>query len=148
MDLTDEINNLTLSEAIDILHKEYSGLIKGRDEKAKQWFLNHDATHVVFGTVPFEIKGETLNDVWTIFGSTVTLKEYSEFFEFSPFDKVFHSYGGKFKTFLSVVVLIPECIHVLINTRKMAKKWSWNITEDTLQKKVGDLRKYYNIQLV
>lgn len=147
MGLTKEVDDLTLFEAIDILHEQYSGLIKGGDDKTKQWFLNHDASHVIFGTVPFEVKGEALNDVWTIFGSTVTLKEYAEFCKFSSPDKVFQSYGGKFKAFLSLMVAIPECIHVFINTRKMVKKWPWNITEDILLKKVNCLRKHYNIQL-
>lgn len=50
MGLTKEVDDLTLFEAIDILHEQYSGLIKGGDDKTKQWFLNHDASHVIFGT--------------------------------------------------------------------------------------------------
>lgn len=148
MNLRDEINDLTLSEAIEKARNHYSGLIQGDDDKAIRWFLNHDATHVIFGTVPFDIKGETFNDVWTIFGSTVTLKEYFEFFEFSSADKVFDSYGGKLKTILAIILLIPGCIRVFIRTRKMSTKWPWDVTEETLQNKIGHLRKDYNIQIL
>ncbi len=126
----------------------YSGLMQGDDDKAKTWFLNHDATHVIFGTIPFDIKGETFNDIWTIFGSTVTLKEYFEFFEFSSADKVFDSYGGKVKTILAVIFLIPGCIRVFIHTRKMSIKWPWDVTDEILLTKIGQLRKDYNIQIL
>jgi hypothetical protein len=148
MELTNEINNLILSEAIEKLRNHYSGLMQGNNEKANLWFLNHDATHVIFGTPPFDIKGETFNDIWTIFGSTVTLKEYAEFFKFTTSEKVFDSYGGKVKVLLAVILLIPKCIRVFICTRKMTQKWPWNVTEELLQKKVGDIRKEFNIQLI
>ncbi len=148
MELANEINNLTLSEAIEKLRNNYSGLMQGNNEKAESWFLNHDATHVIFGTPPFEIKGESFNDIWTIFGSTVTLKEYAEFFKFTTLEKVFNSYGGKVNCFLAVIPLIPGCIRVFIRTRKMTKKWPWNVTEELLLKKVGDIRKEFNIQLI
>jgi len=47
--------------------------------EASTWSRNHDLTHVLFGTVPFEIRGKTINDLWTIFGSDVTLKGYVRF---------------------------------------------------------------------
>ena len=148
MNLTDEINGLSLSEAIEKLRANYSGLTQGDEDESKSWFLNHDATHVIFGTIPFDIKGETFNDIWTIFGSTVSLKGYSEFFNFTTPSKVFSSYGGVIKVFLAFVILIPGCIRVFINTRRMTKNWPWDVTETLLLKKVGDLRKEFNIQLV
>lgn len=148
MDLKDEINCLSLSEAIENLRANYGGLMQGDEEISKSWFLNHDATHVIFGTVPFDIKGEAFNDIWTIFGSTVSLKKYLDFFNFTTPSKVFSSYGGVIKVLLAFVSLIPGCIHVFINTRRMTKKWPWDVTETLLLKKVGDLRKEFNIQLV
>ena len=141
MTCTNDINNLILSEAIERLHHNYSGLMQGNGEQAESWFLNHDATHVIFGTPPFDIKGESLNDIWTIFGSTVTLREYAEFFKFTTLEKVFNPYGGIVNSFLAVIPLIPKGIHVFIRTRKMVKKWPWDVTEELLQQKVGDLRK-------
>lgn len=80
MNLSDEITDLTLADAIEKIRAHYNGLMQGNEMPSQSWFLNHDATHVIFDTVPFDYKGETYNDVWTIFGSTVTLKEYSDFF--------------------------------------------------------------------
>jgi hypothetical protein len=90
----------------------FFGLIQGDEESSKVWFLNHDATHVIFGTIPFDLKGEVFNDIWTIFGSLVTLKEYSDFFKFTIADKVFSLYDGVIKVFFAFLALIPGCIRV------------------------------------
>jgi len=148
VNLTHKINDSTLYEAIEKLRAHYSGLMQGNNDDAIKWFLNHDATHVIFGTVPFELSGETFNDIWTVFGSTVTLKEYSEFFDFVSAGTVFDAYGGKTKVFFAFIFLIPTCIRVFIRTRRMTSKWPWDVSEETLQMKVGELRKKYNIQLI
>ena len=41
--------------------------------------------------------------------------------------------------------LIPEMNNVFFRTRKMTKKWQWNITDEILDTNVGDLRKEFNI---
>jgi len=148
MDLKNSINHLSLSEAIEALRTHYHGLMQGDEADAQSWFLNHDATHVIFGTVPFDLKGETFNDIWTIFGSTVTFKEYLEFFNFIDSSKVFRAYGGRLKVFFVIIRLIPRCFRVFMQTRKMTKKWPWAVTEDILLKKIGDLRAEFNIKLL
>lgn len=75
--------DLTLSECLDEYNKTYTFLNSndGLDD-ASRWFRNHDITHLLFGTIPFEIRGESINDTWTIVGSNVTIKGYSSFFKF------------------------------------------------------------------
>ena len=152
MDLGFEINHLTLQEAINQLRQNQKGLMAGNDENAKRWFLNHDATHVIFGTIPFDLRGESLNDLWTIMGSTVTIKEYMEFFKFSSMDKVMEpfvkKYGSRLKVGLAVLKVTPDLLKVLLNTRRLTKKWPWDVKEDQLNKRVGDLRKEFNISLI
>ena len=144
-----EIDELSLREAINKLRESYSGLTEGENEKAQQWFLNHDATHVIFGQIPFELRGETLNDIWSYFGSTMTYKDAKEYFDFAtmkqtltPYEK---KYGGKWNLFVTSCKLVPDMIKVFWKTRKMSKKWQWHITEEILEKNVGELRKEFNI---
>ena len=122
---------------------------EGENDKAKQWFLNHDATHVIFANPPFELKGETLNDIVSYFGSNVTYKEYMEYFDFATLEQTLNpyekKYGGKWNIFIASCRLIPAMVRVFFRTRKMAKKWPWNITQDILDKNIGELRKEFNI---
>ena len=37
---------------------------------------------MLFATIPFEIKGEAINDIWTLIVTNVTLKGYKQFFKF------------------------------------------------------------------
>ena len=94
---------MTLAEGLDEYTSAYS-FLNNNDGKteASAWFRKHDLTHVVFGTLPFEIRGETINDLWTIFGSDVTLKGYARFFSvtqisYSTSIKIYiPRYGNKF----------------------------------------------------
>lgn len=63
---------LTLAEGLEEYSNNYSFLNAndGHDEASK-WFKNHDITHVIFGTTPFQIRGEAINDTWTIIGSNL-----------------------------------------------------------------------------
>jgi hypothetical protein len=152
MNLSNESVDLSLCEAIKKMRAEYSDLMQGNDVNSQSWFLNHDATHVIFATAPFELKGEMLNDVWTIFGSTVSLKEYAKFFQFTTAEKTFapyaKAYGGKLNVFLAACQLIPSCVQVLFNTRKMTKNWPWHINDTLLQKTVTELRREFGIQII
>lgn len=71
---------LTLIESLEEYNKNYSFLNSndGHDEASK-WFRNHDIAHISYGTIPFEIRGEAINDTWTLVGTNVTLKGYKNF---------------------------------------------------------------------
>jgi hypothetical protein len=71
---------LTLREGLQEYADNYKFLNKNDDhDDASQWSRNHDVTHVIFGTVPFELRGESINDTWTLFDSDMTFKEYLKF---------------------------------------------------------------------
>ena len=55
---------MTLAGGLDEYTSAYSFLNNNEGKtEASAWFRKHDLTHVVFGTVPFEIQGETINDL-------------------------------------------------------------------------------------
>ena len=62
-----------------------------------------------------------------------------------PFVK---KYGSRLKVGIAVLRETPDLLKVLLNTRKMTKKWPWDVTDVQLNSRVGDLRKEFNISLI
>ena len=144
---------LTLREGLHEYMSGYSHLNKndGKSEK-NRWFYCHDCTHVLFGTVPFQLKGETINDVWTLFGSDMTLKNYLKFFEFVDYDVVLNSYKkrykSKFRVYLKMVSLIPYCFTPMLRGWRMKKKWAWFEPDQHLDTPLNELREIYQVKVI
>ncbi|MED7788700.1 hypothetical protein [Francisella sp. 19X1-34] len=144
---------LTLDQGLQEYNKNYPFLNSndGHDEASK-WFKNHDITHVLFGTVPFEIRGEAINDTWTLFGSNVTLKGYKEFFKFVDYKTVINSYLKKYKykfvVYLVMFKYIPVCLLAAFKAYKMSKKWDWYNYDNYLNIPLKDIRKEFNIKVI
>jgi hypothetical protein len=83
---------------------------------------------VIFGTAPFGIQGETINDLLTIFGSDVTLKGYARFFSVTQisYNGIIKSYipryGNKFLVYWEIVRQIPISCVTVTRALKMTKK--------------------------
>ncbi|WP_265658819.1 hypothetical protein [Francisella philomiragia] len=120
---------LTLHESLEEYNKCYSFLNSndGHDE-ASNWFRNHDITHILFGTIPFEIRGEAINDTWTLVGTNVTLKGYKKFLSYVDYKTVINSYKRKYKytiiIYLVTLSYIPICLLTIFRAYKMSKKWN------------------------
>ncbi|API85838.1 hypothetical protein [Francisella uliginis] len=144
---------LTLNEGLQEYNKNYPFLNSndGHDEASK-WFKNHDITHVLFGTIPFEIRGEAINDTWTLVGSNVTLKGYKEFFKFVDYKTVINSYLKKYKykfvVYLVMLKYIPVCLLAAFKAYKMSKKWDWYNYDNYLDIPLKDIRKEFNIKVI
>ncbi|QIW09151.1 hypothetical protein [Francisella sp. LA112445] len=144
---------LTLNQGLQEYNKNYPFLNSndGHDEASK-WFKNHDITHVLFGTVPFEIRGEAINDTWTLFGSNVTLKGYKKFFKFVDYKTVINSYLKKYKyKFVVYFVMLrysPICLLAAFKAYRMSKKWDWYNYDSYLNIPLKDIRKEFNIKVI
>ena len=146
-------STLTLEEGL----KEYSSLYpflndnSGGDEESR-WFRRHDVTHVVFGTLPFQLRGETLNDAWTMAGTTTTYKKYKEFFKYVSYDTVmkcyYKKYGGKFWTYWKMLKLGPAIILAYYRGYRMRKKWDWFNPEPYMNHSLADIRNEFNIKVI
>ncbi|AJC48358.1 hypothetical protein IB642_04575 [Allofrancisella guangzhouensis] len=145
--------SLTLQECLEKYNKNYPFLNanNGHDEASK-WFRNHDITHVIFGTKPFQIRGEAINDIWTLIGSNVTFKGYKEFFKFVDYKTVINSYLKKYKykfiVYLVTLGYIPICVLAAFRAFKMTKKWDWYNYDNYLNTPVKDIRKEFNIKVI
>ena len=148
-------SELTLKEGLEEYTSNYKFLNKndGHDD-ASQWFKNHDVTHVVFGTIPFQLRGESINDTWTLFGSDMTFKEYLKFFKITGVDyktvmKGYKKYyGSMFKVYLMILVYIPDVFLAIFRSYKMTKKWNWHFHEEYFDMSIKDLRKEFNIKVI
>ena len=144
---------LTLQQGLDEYNKSYPFLNNNDGHaEASKWFKNHDITHVIFGTVPFDIRGESINDTWTLFGSDVTFKGYKEFFKYVDYKTVINSYIKKYKTksrvYLKMATYIPDCLIAFYRAKRMSKKWHWYHYDEYLNMPLAQLRKEFNINVM
>ncbi|MBK2026014.1 hypothetical protein AB9G23_08870 [Francisella philomiragia] len=144
---------LTLHESLEEYNKCYSFLNSndGHDEASK-WFRNHDITHILFGTIPFEIRGEAINDTWTLVGTNVTLKGYKKFLSYVDYKTVINSYKRKYKytviIYLVTLSYIPICLLTIFRAYKMSKKWNWYNYDEYLNIPLSEIRKEFNIKVI
>ena len=144
---------LTLREGVQEYTEGYSHLNKN-DDKTEQsrWFYCHDCTHVLFGTVPFQLRGETINDLWTLFGSDMTLRKYLKFFEFVDYDVVFNGYKKiyktKFRVYLKLISMLPICVIPVMRGLHMKKKWTWFGPEQYLDTRLWKIREEFGIKVI
>lgn len=144
---------LTLHESLEEYNKCCSFLNSndGHDEASK-WFRNHDITHILFGTIPFEIRGEAINDTWTLVGTNVTLKGYKKFLSYVDYKTVINSYKRKYKytviIYLVTLRYIPVCLLTIFRAYKMSKKWNWYNYDKYLNIPLSEIRKEFNIKVI
>lgn len=93
---------------------------------------------MVFGTIPFEVRGGTINDLWTIFGSDVTFKDYWQFFRITGISNntVIRSYdrkcGGRLGVYEAMLKQFSVGLSTIAHALKMKKKWLWHDAEPYL----------------
>ena len=146
---------LTLAEGLEEYSAGYRFLNRNDGStEASTWFRRHDLTHVVFGTIPFEIRGETINDLWTIFGSDITIKEYWQFFRITniSYSKVISSYdrkhGGRLGVYGAVSKQILVGFVTISRALKMKKKWPWHDAERYLHQPLWQTREEFGITVI
>lgn len=123
MKYLDQNSELTLKQGLEEYNKNYPFLNSndGYDESSK-WFRNHDITHILFGTIPFQIRGEFINNTWTLVGTNVTFKGYTKFFKFVDYKTIINNYLKKYKykfiVYLVMIGHIPACLLTMFRAYK------------------------------
>ena len=125
----------------------YPDSVEINDPKSAFYFRNHDSTHVVFGTHTGELQ-EGINDLWTIFGVDIRLRDYAGgFFATDESKTIVKQF--KLKSMIRIlwqtVRLWPELRR---RARAMTKKWPWTPPEVFLDRPLNELRAEFGIELL
>ena len=118
----------------------------GLPSGVEELFRCHDAGHVVFGC-DTTLRGETLIDTWTIFGSTAGIRGYLEYFNYPQVNQIFAD-AGYMQILLAFLRCFPDVFRVLARSRKMASRWPWRDYGQYLDTSLCDLREQFNIQVI
>ncbi len=152
LDYQNQESGQTLREAMAEYHRYLAAidrtiLTDSNDEKV---WLYHDATHAVFGHST-SIEQEAALDFWVLFGSTFSwrmLKKYSDIPEVKGLSQAIVSQLG--------LLFVPKLYwrnrkvlwRVFWNTRRMSKKWPFEVPSAFLDRTLSDLRREFGITLL
>ena len=110
---------------------------------AQTHFSRHDIVHVLFD-LDTSIRQEAQADGWTLFGTTVGIRDIVDFMRLPEEKDLISEIGMKtiLKGFLNAVIDYPR---IAFRSRRLSKKWPWSGHEAFLDKKVGDIRREFGI---
>lgn len=154
MNYTSADSTQTLGDGLNEYMEAFSHILidNSHDDEKSQLFLKHDYTHVLFGTLPFELRGETLTDIWTLYGTDVGFKGYIRFLKYVDYKIImniyYKRYGSKTKAYWALFKLLPTVFKLLYRTRKMTSKWPFHNPQQFHDVPLNELRKDFNIKIV
>ena len=141
--------DLTLNEGLKI-HYSVNSSFKNNVEIVPA-FYNHDIAHVLFG-LSTAIEHESLVDMRVILGTNWGFKKYMNDYIKNPdarkiLMQIFKDIGY-IKGIILSLKSMPKLFKVIIDCRKMSKKWKLNPPDELLNEKLSILRKKYNITII
>ena len=142
-------SSMTLQEGLEEYYQQNPGLLNPeacQNPVVAKLFKRHDIIHVLFGCST-TLHDETLADIWTIFGSTVKLREYFSYLNYSETTDIFKSVKPSHVLKESLAAL-PDVFKVIGRCRNMSKKWIWDDYETSLDRSLNELRKDYGIEIL
>jgi hypothetical protein len=113
---------------------------------AAELFRQHDAAHVVFGC-DTALRGETLIDTWTLFGSSIGLRGYLAYLRLPQVNQIFRD-AGYARVAVELLRCLPELVRVIVRSRRLSRKWPWRHFEDHLDDPLCDIREEFGIRVV
>lgn len=146
----DQDSTLTLREGLAEYYASNPDLIDPSETSTPemgQYFANHDASHVAFGTST-KLEDEVLNDVWTFFAVDVNYRYYvSELAktkeEASQVVKGLRFWG----TIRGVGLMIWRLPALIRRSRKMTRKWPWKGWEVYLDRPLDEIRQELQLRV-
>jgi hypothetical protein len=110
------------------------------------FFHHHDTTHVIFGTHTGPLD-EGVNDMLTIFGVDVRLRDYyTGYIKTDESKSINQQFLNRsvFKLFWQTLKLTPQAWR---HSRAMTKKWPWAPPAAFLDRPLDELRAEYGIEV-
>jgi hypothetical protein len=138
----------TLRDGLAEYYGRNAGLLDpaGMTPEVAALFRQHDAAHVVFGC-DTTIRGETLVDTATIFGSSLGLRGYLEYLRLPQVNEIF-SQAGYGRLAVELLRCLPDLVRVIARSRRLSRKWPWRDYEAFLDRPLRDLRAEFDIRVV
>jgi ubiquinone biosynthesis protein Coq4 len=115
-------------------------------QEVQALFRQHDAGHVLFGC-DTSLRGETLIDTWTIFGTTAGLGVYLASFQNPQVKRTFREVGYG-RIVVALFRCLPDVLRVIARSRRLARKWPWSEWEAHLDRPLAELRREHDIAVV
>ena len=143
---------LTLRKGLECYYQSFpesKEILKDSPESGSL-LRDHDCTHVIFG-LDISIDQEAILDTWVLWGSSFKWKylmSYAKLPQIKNLQKrLFNEFG--IKGFLSLYWnTIGIKRKVFFRTRKMKKKWPFQMPEEYLDIKICDLREEFGIKIL
>lgn len=138
---------MTLREGLEEYY-DIPGLFRPEEMEGEmgELFGFHDTCHVIFGC-DTSIHGEALVDTWSIFGTTVTLKTYQKYLEFSGTQSLF-----KNMTFEQMLEALSETAtqtpKAFWRATHMTHKWPFRDHEQYMDRPLDELRAEFGIEVI
>lgn len=120
--------------------------LKFNNSEASDLIKHHDAVHVVFGCTT-ELKDEVLADFWTVFGTTLSLKEYVTLLKTDEIKEIVMQPGIP-ATINTFVAAIPKILRLIFIDRGMTKKWDLADRDRCLDTPLNVIREEFNIKVL
>lgn len=138
----------TLRDGIDEYYAHNAGLLDpaGMSPEVAALFRQHDAAHVVFGC-DTTLRGETLVDTATIFGSSLGLRGYLAYLRLPQVNQIF-SQAGYGRIAGELLRCLPDLARVAARSRRLARKWPWRDYQRYLDRPLRELREEFGIRVV
>ena len=143
---------LTLREGLECYYQSFpesKEILK--DSPGSGYLLrDHDCTHVIFG-LDISIDQEAILDTWVLWGASFKWKYllgYAKLPQIKDLQKRLMSELG-IRGFLGLYWnTLPIKRKVFFRTRKMKKKWPFQMPEEYLDMKISDLREIHGINIL
>ncbi len=144
----DATSTQTLRDGLDEYYAVNSGLLDpdGLESEVAEAFRRHDIGHVVFGC-DTSLRGEALIDTWTIFGASVGLRGYLQYFRYPQVNQIFAE-AGYLRITLESLRCLPDLLRVIARSRRQRAKWPWDGYESQLDRELCEIRREFNIRPV
>ena len=137
---------LTLGEGLAEFCAVNPGLIPADDPQIRELVRAHDACHVLFALTT-SLEDEALADTWTLFGSSVTLKQYSAYLKHDQFTALFREIGA-WKLLTGTLRAVPRVLRAIRRARRMPEKWPFFDYARFLDTPLAALRRRFGVQPV
>ena len=116
------------------------------DAASAELFRQHDAAHVVFGC-DTSLRGETLVDTWTLFGSTLGLRGYLAYLRLPEVNQVFAEAGAR-RIASELLRCLPDVLRVVWRGGWLRRKWPWQSHAEHLDRPLAEIRERFGIRVV